>query len=182
MDVEKAIKFRRSYRALDPVDPDKIDALIEDLAINASLAPSCYNNQPWRFVFVKSKEKLEQLFEALPKGNSWAKRSNLIIAVYSKEDWDCSVANRKYFLFDVGLAVAFMMLRATELNLVMHAIAGYDEALAKKVLNIPEDTTLITLLIVGKRSQNLALLPEHQQEHELKRPARKPFNEIAKVL
>lgn len=70
MNVHEAIKMRRSYRAIEPIEA--ADDLIMDLAYHASLAPSCYNNQPWRFIFIRSKEKLERLYEALSPGNSWA--------------------------------------------------------------------------------------------------------------
>jgi len=71
MNVHDAIENRRAYRAIEPISVS--EGLIEDLAYHASLAPSCYNNQPWRFVFVKSREKLEELYKALSTGNSWAK-------------------------------------------------------------------------------------------------------------
>jgi nitroreductase len=50
MDVKRAIEERRAYRSLDPAGIT--DDLINDLAESARLAPSCFNNQPWRFVFV----------------------------------------------------------------------------------------------------------------------------------
>ncbi|MCK4297935.1 MAG: nitroreductase family protein, partial [Planctomycetes bacterium] len=50
MEVREAIERRRAYRSLDPAPIS--DELIRDLAESASLAPSCFNNQPWRFVFV----------------------------------------------------------------------------------------------------------------------------------
>jgi len=122
MDVKEAIEKRRAYRAIEPVDVT--DELIRDLAYHASLAPSCYNNQPWRFVFVKSRGKLEELFGMLSSGNGWAKNASLIVAVYSMRDYDCVIKEREYYLFDTGMAVALMILRATELGLVAHPIAG----------------------------------------------------------
>jgi nitroreductase len=51
-----AIEARRAYRSLDPVAITK--NLIKDLARSASLAPSCFNYQPWRFIFVKDPDVL----------------------------------------------------------------------------------------------------------------------------
>ncbi len=51
MEVMDALEARRSYRSLDPVAIT--ENLIKDLSRSAGLAPSCFNYQPWRFVFVK---------------------------------------------------------------------------------------------------------------------------------
>lgn len=58
MDVHEAIKKRRAYRSLEPAEIT--DELIKDLAYHSSLAPSCFNNQPWRFIFVYDKEMLKK--------------------------------------------------------------------------------------------------------------------------
>jgi len=56
MDVKEALQKRRAYRALGPAPIDK--ALMDELAGAARLMPSCFNNQPWKFVFVKAPEAL----------------------------------------------------------------------------------------------------------------------------
>ncbi len=181
MDVREAIESRRAYRAIEPVEAT--DELIKDLTYHASLAPSCFNNQPWRFVFAKRREKLEELYSALSSGNNWAKTASLIVAVYSRKDYDCVVKEREYYLFDTGMAVALMILRATELGLVAHPIAGYDQDKAKKALGIPEEDILITLIVIGKHSRKaVSSLSSKQMEAELKRPLRKGFQEIARII
>jgi nitroreductase len=181
MNVHDAIENRRAYRAIEPISVS--EELIKDLAYHASLAPSCYNNQPWRFVFVRSNEKLGELFNALSSGNDWAKSSSLIVAVYSEKNYDCVIKERKYYLFDTGMATALMILRATELGLVAHPIAGYDHDKAKRALGIPEEAILITLIIIGKHSEEATeRLSAKQREVEAKRPPRKSFGEIAKIL
>ncbi len=178
MDVVKAIEERRAYRSLDPIEVT--DGLLKDLAEAARLAPSCFNNQPWRFVFVHDPGVLEGVRRALSKGNEWAKSASMIVAVASKRDYDCMIKGRDYYLFDTGMATAFMILRATELGLVAHPIAGYDEEAVKVALGIPADMTVITLLIVGKRSGALSpLLSEKQVEAERRRPDRLPLEKFA---
>ncbi len=177
MDVEEAIERRRAYRSLEEVEIT--DELIEELARAARLSPSCFNNQPWRFVFVKDEEKLKEIESVMPPNNAWTKKVSLIIAVFSKEDDDCVVGERKYHLFDTGMAAAFIQLRATELGLVAHPIAGFDEEDTKELLNIPEDYRLITLINVGKHSDEMnELLTEKQAEIEKERPERKEIDEF----
>jgi nitroreductase len=178
MDVKEAIKKRRAYRSLDPVQIT--EELIKDFAESASLSCSCFNKQPWNFVFVHDKDKLKEMHEALSEGNKWAYHASMVIAVFSKEEFDCVVAERKYFLFDTGMAVGLMILRATELGLVAHPIAGFNENKAKEILNIPPEMRLITLIIVGKHSDEIkSELSEDMAKGERQRPPRKSFDEFA---
>ena len=180
MDVKKAIETRRAYRSLDPVPISK--ELIRDLAESAGLAPSCFNNQPWRFVFVKDPEMLSKIHGALSRGNRWIKRASLIIAVYSKSEDDCNIQGRSYHHFDVGMATAFMILRATELGLVAHPIAGFNEVKVKTILGISEEMQVITLVNVGRKSENLnELLSEDQRQLEVERPERYNFERYAYI-
>jgi nitroreductase len=63
MDVFEAIEKRCAYRSLDPVEISQ--GPIVSLAKCASLAPSCFNNQSWRFIFVVDPDKLHEVFLAL---------------------------------------------------------------------------------------------------------------------
>ncbi|MCS7233757.1 MAG: nitroreductase family protein [Synergistetes bacterium] len=179
MDVKRAIEERRAYRSLDKINIP-LETLI-DLAKCASLSPSCFNNQPWRFIFVNSEEKLLAMREALSKGNEWAYDASAFIAVCSKPDLDCMLKDgRQYYAFDVGISVGILMLRATELDLVAHPIAGYSPDKVKEILNIPKEYEVITLLVVGKHSKDIKpTLTEKQIKAEKERPPRLQLKEFA---
>jgi len=177
MDVSQTIRKRRAYRSLDHADIT--EDLIKDLAEYAQLAPSCFNNQPWRFVFVYDPDSLEEMHAALSSGNVWAQKSSMIIAVFSKQEDDCIIRDRVYHQFDAGLAVGFLILRATELGLVAHPIAGFSPKKTREVLGIPEEYRVITLVIVGKHAETIGtVLSEKQKKTEKRRPQRKPFDEF----
>jgi nitroreductase len=179
MDVKTAIQTRRAYRSLAPVQITK--ELVEDLAAAASLAPSCFNKQPWRFVFVYSPEALQKLKAAFSPGNDWCHDASLVIAVFSKKELDCVMKDgREYYLFDTGLATAFMLLRTTELGLVAHPIAGYDPNKVKEALGIPDDMTVVTLINVGRHADQISSrLNPDQAKGEPNRPPRLPLIEFA---
>lgn len=177
MNVKEAIQKRRAYRSLEPVEIT--DDLIQELATSARLAPSCFNNQPWKFVFVYDKDMLIKMREALSSGNVWAHKASLIIAVFGRKKDDCDIKGREYYLFDIGMASAFIQLRATELGLVAHPIAGFSEDKVKEILGIPMEMKVITLINVGKKSETISeVLSDKQVDLEKKRPERKPINEI----
>jgi len=79
MDLFKAIKERKSYRAFkpDPVPKEKIEEILR-LAIHA---PSAINLQPWEFVVVSGEEK-ERL-------------SRRLIKAYKEKQIACSPGNVK---------------------------------------------------------------------------------------
>ena len=176
--LRSLIKSRRAYRALKKVEitQDQIDEIIEYI----KLAPSCFNNQPWRFIFIRD-EKLKEVFSALNKGNAWAKNGSMIVAVISKPEFDCQIKEREpYFMFDTGMATAYLILLLTELGLVAHPIAGFNPVQAKEILQIPADMSLITLVVVGTHTTFLPEeLSESQRNSEGKRPMRKSNEEIA---
>ncbi|MEI6614802.1 MAG: nitroreductase family protein [Chrysiogenales bacterium] len=180
MKLTEIIEKRRAFRSLGPAKID--ERLVHDLAAAASLSASCFNKQPWRFVFVIDKEVLGRLEGAINKGNEWTRAASMIVAVVSQKDMDCLVKEREYYLFDTGMATAFLILKATELGLVAHPIAGFDEDKSKEILGIPVAMRLITLVIIGVHQLPLnALLNEKQAEGEKTRPERLPLSEIMRI-
>lgn len=196
--VGDAIEKRRAVRALlpEPVGDD----VVRELAAAARLSPSAENKQPWRLVFVRSDETVRTLRDraAFPDFNEWVFRGSMFVAICGREQDDDSVtvvhrsysshgeqtvtSDRPLFLFDLGIATGFMMLRATELGWIAHPIAGYDEPITKDVLGIPEDDDLVAMLIVGKRStseQDIDSLPPDLQADERQRPAREELSAFA---
>jgi nitroreductase len=178
--VTDAIHTRRAYRSLEPTEIT--DDMIRDLARHADLAPSCNNNQPWRFVFVRDPAQLTKVHAALPKNNKWIELASMIVVVFSRAEEDCTVKDRIYHQFDTGMGTAFLILRATELGLVAHPVAGYDEVAVKQALGVPEEYKIITLVNVGKHSDRIhPYLTEKQAAIEAERPARKPFEAYVSI-
>ncbi|MDA3887043.1 MAG: nitroreductase family protein [Candidatus Delongbacteria bacterium] len=181
MKVIDALNSRRAFRALTPFDPT--NEIITELAKAAQLAPSCFNKQPWRYVFISDQDSLKEFQSVIPDGNSWVNDSSLIIAVVSEVSLDCKMKDgREYYLFDTGIASGFMMLRATELGLVAHPIAGYDYEKAKELLNIPSEMNLINIIVVGKHNENYKnIFDKEKIESEENRPPRKELSEFAYI-
>ena len=180
MDVKEAIQKRRAYRSLAPVKIKK--EFIEDLAGCAQITASCFNNQPWQYVFVYEPEMLKKIYEALSSGNEWAHKASLIIVVLGKKEDDCVIYDRIYYRFDIGMATEAMILRATELGFVAHPIAGYSPKKTRAILGIPDDVDVIALVIVGKHSDKIdPILSDKQVDAEKERPERKAIDEFVYI-
>lgn len=153
MNITEAIEKRKSYRSFkkDPIERDKIEEIVEA----AGLAPSCFNNQPWRYVVVDQKEDLEKLYPALAEGNYWMKLAPVIVAILSKKDFDCVIKERVYHQFDTGMATGFMLLKAQEMGIHSHLIAGYSPSKTREILGIPKDMEVISLMALGYLSEKV---------------------------
>lgn len=176
MTLIPTIVERRAKRAIaaDPLPHETVTRLLEA----ATLAPSCFNNQPWLIVAVTG-ERLETLRSALTEGNKWATRAPLIVAFATKPSLDCrSDGGRDYAFFDLGMAAMSFMLQATHEGLIAHPIAGYSVAKAAKAIELEADLVLVTLVVVGKPGDE-SLLAEWQLAREHGERERKPLGEVA---
>jgi hypothetical protein len=65
------------------------------------------------------------------------------------------------------------------LDLVAHPIAGFDEEKVKKILGIPQEMTLITLVNIGKHSKEVnPNLSDNMKLGEKQRPPRKSLDQF----
>jgi len=182
MNITKAIENRMSYRSFkkDPIEREKI----EEIVGAGTLAPSCFNNQPWRFVVVDTKEDLEKLYPAIADGNYWMKLAPVIIAIVSHKDFDCVIKGRLYHQFDTGMATGFMLLKAMEMGIHAHLVAGYSPSKARKILGIPEDMEVISLMAMGYLADKIPdeLSDKHREADEVKfdgnRTERHPIEKV----
>ncbi|MHA1521594.1 MAG: nitroreductase family protein [Promethearchaeota archaeon] len=179
MNLKEILNQRRAYRSLEEIEVTP--EMISQLSQAAQIMPSCFNNQPWRFVFVTENPKLQTLKdEALSKGNNWAQPASMIIVVFSKKDLDCVIKDREYYLFDVGMATAAIILQATEMGLVAHPIAGYSPKKVREILHIPDEYNIVTLLVVGKKKAEFSnFISEDQKDREDVRPSRLKIEEFS---
>ena len=180
MELHEIVQKRRAYRSFEPV---KItEELVQDLAAHAKLSPSCNNSQPWRYVFVYDPEVLKEIKGTMSKNNDWTGLGSMIIAVFTKPEFDCVITDRVYCLFDTGMATAFLILRAWDLGLVAHPIAGFDPVKVKAILKIPNEMILITLVIIGKKKEAIdPVLTPKQAAQEKERPQRFPFEKFTYI-
>ncbi|MFP4662537.1 MAG: redoxin domain-containing protein [Halanaerobiales bacterium] len=164
--INPQIEERRARRSFAE-DMKVPESMITQLIQAAHLAPSCFNNQPWRFSVINDSDKLNELAESIPSGNYWLKKAPVLIAVHSQEENDCQLSDRRdYYLFDTGIAVGNLLTQATQMGLIAHPVAGYDPEGFKEKLNIAEDHVLITVIGVGFPADVDYLSEQHQRVEE----------------
>jgi len=171
------IANRKSVRAFSskPVEPEKLRAMLE----SARWAPSCANNQPWRYILVDRKASSRPaLEEALAKGNAWAKAAPLLVVVAAREGDDGFYNGVRYYLYDCGMSVMQFVLESENQGLRAHQMAGWDGEKVSSALAIPQDYQSVVVFAVGCEGR-LEDLEPGVQEKERKPRTRKELSEIA---
>jgi len=153
MKTIECIKTRRSIRKYkDKVIPEKI---IDEIIECGQMAPSAHNTQPWAFVIVKDKSKLEKLSQT----HQWApfvKDAQLCIVLCCTKTKD---VNKSAMHMSVACAAQNMLLAIHDFGLgscwtYVHDLKDSSvEEKVKKILEIPKDIEVICMLPIGYPNQ-----------------------------
>ncbi|MEX0783883.1 MAG: nitroreductase family protein [Dehalococcoidia bacterium] len=168
-DILPALARRRALRAVDPrpVSPEH-EAL---LWTAASVAPSHGNSQTTRLLMARSPETRAALVAALSEGNrSWAPNAPLLVGVaampgHASPQVNSDGSERDLWAFQAGIVAAHIMAQATELGLIAHPMAGFDEVAGRRAFGGPEDLRILVVLAIGYPGDP-ASLPDDLQKRE----------------
>jgi len=160
-DVLPEIKNRWSPRAFasDPIAKEEVRALLEA----ARYAPSCFNEQPWRFFLADNEENLVKMRSVLaPMNQQWANRAPILLMILAKKTFEANGKENAWHMFDAGTAWGYLSLEAQRRGLITHAMGGFSQPLARDVFAVPEDYDIVTIVAIGKRGDKGQLDTELQ--------------------
>ncbi len=178
VEIDSIFTDRWSPRALlpDPLADEQVAALFEA----ARWSPSCYNEQPWLFLYATDVADRERFASALVERNRlWASQAPLLIFVAIRLNFSNTGQPNRHASFDAGAAWMALALQARRLGLYAHAMAGFSRKKAFEVLGVAEDEyDIMAAVAVGRRGP-AGQLPEELAAIE-KPNERKPFLEVAR--
>lgn len=143
--VLKTIFERRSVRKYtgEPVSDENINLILEA----ARWAPSGLNNQPWRFMIIRSTEKRAELAE-LTKYSRIVNECDLCIGVFLNSE---AGYNRDRDMMAIGASIQNMLLTAHSLGLgavwLGQIINRKDEVVS--VINLPDGNEPVAFIALG---------------------------------
>ena len=157
MELHEAIMNRRSIRRFTDhyVTNNEIKALMEA----ARFAPSWANTQVWDFIIVRDMEKIRMITETYSETNPARKcssNSSAIIVVCAKNNVSgCKEGKQRtkfseWFMFDLGLAVQNICLKAHEIGLGTVIVGSMDHEACKKILSVPDSHEVVAAIPLGK--------------------------------
>ena len=139
----------RAYDASKSVSADQTIALLEA----ARWAPSCYGDQPWRFIVWdsnKDKAAWQKAFDTLVEFNQgWVKNAPLLFLIAADTKFNHNGKPNRWAAYDTGAAAENICLQATALGLMAHQMAGFDADKLRAAFEIPEQIEIIAMISVG---------------------------------
>jgi nitroreductase len=178
--INQLIRRRWSPRLFDDrqVEREKILTLLEA----GRWAPSCFNEQPWRYLVFDGSDAdaLERARACLVEGNAWALKSPMLMLSVARDNFEKNEKPNRTAQHDVGLASENLVLQAVECGLIAHQMAGFDVERSRSEFAIPEGFTPIAMIAIGYPYRDeLEALPEKVREKELAVRSRKPIGIVA---
>lgn len=165
METWDAIRSRRDIRRFSerPVAPADLERVLEA----GRRAPSAGNLQPWDFVLVRDRARL-QVLAGVWQGAGHVAGAQAAIAIVSSLPGD--EMQRSVLAFDLGQATMLMALAAADLGLATAHSAAEDQVRAQAALEFPDGKFLAFMLSVGH--------PAGRPLAVIESPDRRPYAEV----
>lgn len=183
MDVFEAIETRRAIKKFDStykMSADDVTKLMEHVI----LAPTSYNQQNWRFVYVTNQDVKEKISTAA-RGQAQPKDGSLVIILcgdmtawktdplrywknhpLEKQELVKNNLEKKYStdpqaqrdeaVRSCGMAAQTIMLAARDMGLDSCPMVGFEYDDLAKVINLPDNHLIVMMVVVGKRAEDAA--------------------------
>ena len=154
MDVEKAIRTRRTHKAFgpEPVAPAVLDELFE----LARWAPNHHLTNPWRFRVLgeRTRERLMALAEAEKPGAAIKlARAPTLVAVSARRGGDPAQDREDEFATAVAAYLVLLGAHARGLAGYWRTVALLDDPRGREILGLEPQETPVGLLYLGQPVQ-----------------------------
>jgi len=167
----------RAYDASKPVSHDQIIALLEA----ARWAPSCFGDEPWRFIVMDKTTDAagwQKGFDCLVEFNqTWVKDSPVLLLITTNTLFGHNNKPNRFASYDAGAAAENLCLQATALGLMAHQMGGFDADKARKVFGIPEQFEILSMISVGYQA-DISTVTGEALERETAARKRKALGEV----
>ena len=165
MNAWDAVRARRDVRDFEdrPIPDEDLDRILEA----GRRSPSSTNQQAWDFVIVTERERLRELAGVWRYARHVASSAATVALVMPAS---ADAESRETFQYDLGQVTISMMVAAADLGIGSgHASVG-DQALARRLLGLPEDRECAWLIAFG--------YPADRPLRPMARLNRRPFDDV----
>ena len=163
--VDQQFVNRWSPRSMSgqALSKDQMAGLVEA----ARWSPSCFNLQPWRFIYsLKDDDYWEKFLGLLIDVNRlWVERAGAIVILLSIDRPSESEDLSPTAAFDTGSAWMSLALQAQTMGLVSHAMWGFHHEAVAEVINMPSNMSARAMIAIGYPGDP-ADLPEKYRDRE----------------
>ncbi len=182
--IERLFAERWSTRAFDPDKPVTTDLIAACLEA-ARWAPSCFGEQPWRYIVAdrfRDRAQWQAVLATLAEKNrQWAQRAPLLIVTAALPAFSHNGAANRWAEYDLGQASICLCLQAHALGLATHQMGGFDAAALAQAIALSDalrdDISLMSVIALGYDG-DASLLDADLRALENEPRSRKPLSEL----
>ncbi len=178
--IHDLIAQRWSPVAFDPQRPVSHAQLIALLEA-ARWAPSCFGDQPWRYIIwdrFTDAVAWAQAQSCLTPGNQdWAHNPPILMLSLAGSVFSANGMPNRWAQHDTGAASENICLQATALGLMAHQMGGFDADKARTLFDIPANYTPMAMIAVGYQGTSESL-NDKLREREAAARSRRPLEEM----
>lgn len=176
--IHPLLAERWSSRAFsdEPVPTEIVLSLFEA----ARWAPSCFNEQAWRFIVATrdDPEAHARLNACYTTSNQrWSTSAWVLMIALAVETFEVDGSPNRMAQYDVGQAVQNLTMQASSHGLNVRQAAGIDVAKIRELYRIPDGVTVLCAIAVGYPGDPETLVPPlPERERQLR--TRKSLEEL----
>lgn len=167
----------RAYDASKPVSHAQIIALLEA----ARWAPSCFGDEPWRFIVWDKNadaKAWQHAFDCVvPSNQTWVKDAPVLILVCAGTLFGHNQTPNRWAQYDTGAAAENLCLQAAGMGLMAHQMGGFNADKTREHFAIPAEYTPMAMITIGYQG-DANNLPDELKARELAARKRKPLGEL----
>jgi nitroreductase len=147
MELKDAVRERYSVRNFREQEVPRKE--LEKILEWTSMAPSAVNFQPWHFIVITEKIRLEAIWNVYHR--QWIHSAPVIIVacMNHQESWKRSIDGHDFGEVDVAIAIDHLTLAATACGLGTCWVCNFDVAGCKNILNLPSHIEPLALIPIG---------------------------------
>lgn len=177
--VNPLFKQRWSGVAFDPdrkVQQRDIISIMEA----ARWAPSCFGDEPWRYLVLnrhQDAEAWEKAFNCLAPGNQdWNRNVPVLIIACHDTRYRNNDKTNTWASYDTGAASISLCLQAAHLGLMTHQMAGFSPEQVRESFQIPERYQAKAVIALGYQAAP-EKIPEQFRDREMADRKRRPLQD-----
>ena len=165
--IHELIARRWSPRAFDPSRPVSHAELVAVLEA-ARWAPSCFGDEPWRYVVCDrfdDENVWQGALDCLTEKNQlWARNAPVLMLAVADSRFRNGRANR-WAQYDTGAASVSLCLQAAAQGMAAHQMGGFDPERIRAEFAIPERYSPMAMATIGYQLPESAI-PADMKERE----------------
>ena len=154
--IDDLLARRWSPRAFDAnrkVSHEQIGVLVEA----ARWAPSCFGDEPWRYLIWDrhiDEASWRKAFDCLGEGNrKWVINAPVLMLSCAGSKFRHNGSPNRFGPHDTGAASMALVLQAVASGLAAHQMGGFDADKARAAFAIPEEYTPMAMIAVGYQAE-----------------------------